>query len=89
MKTFKKQPNDHLDYDIILSDWLSADDEVVSLDMGDVPEDLIVTQTSIEPDRVKIWLKGGLSGQSYKLSPLIHTKSRTKEIDFLIIVTEM
>lgn len=88
MKTFRKQPQDHLDYDINLSDWLSEDDEVVAVTAA-APDGVELTQTSIEPGRVKLWIRGGTSGQSYKFSPLIHTKSRVKEVDFLIIVAEM
>lgn len=89
MKHFKKQPSDHLDYDVILDDWMTNDDEVMFVDIGVVPEGIEVTQIGVEPSRVKLWIKGGQSGQSYKLSPLIHTKNRIKEVDFLIIVTEM
>lgn len=88
MKTFRKQPQDHLDYDIDLSDWLAGDDEVVSV-MAAAPDGIELTQTSVEPSRVKLWVRGGASGQSYKFSPLILTKSRVKEVDFLIIVAEM
>ena len=88
MKIFRKQPNDHLDYDIDLSDWLAADDEVVSMDVV-APDGIEITQTSIEPTRVKLWIDGGTSGQSYKFSPLIHTKSRVKEVDFIISVVDM
>jgi len=88
MKTFQKQPKDHLDYDLIFSDWLAADDEVISVDVT-APTGIELTQVGIEPDRVKLWVKGGTSGQSYKFSPLIYTKSRVKEVDFMIIVVEM
>jgi len=85
MNVFMKQPRDHLDYDIDLSNWLSGDDEIVSVDIT-APEGIEVTQTGVEPDRVKIWIKGGTSGEGYKISPLIYTKSREKEVDLLIIV---
>lgn len=88
MKTFQKQPNDHLDYDLLFDDWLAADDEVVSVDV-EAPEGIEVTQVGIEPDRVKLWIKGGTTGESYKFSPLVYTKSRIKEVDFLIVVVEM
>ena len=88
MKMFRKQPRDHLDYDIILADWLSEGDEIVNADVQ-APDGVEVTQVGIEPDRIKIWLKGGESGQSYKLSPLIYTNSREKEVDFIVSVTEM
>lgn len=88
MKTFQKQPNDHLDYDLMLEDWLAVDDEVVAVDVT-APDGIEVTRTGIEPDRVKLWVKGGTNGQTYKFSPLVYTKSRTKEVDFMIVVMEM
>lgn len=88
MKTWQKQPKDHLDYDLLLEEWLTVDDEVVSVDTQ-VPDGIELTQTGIEPDCVKLWIKGGTSGQSYKFSVLVYTQSRIKEIDFMIIVVEM
>lgn len=88
MKTFQKQPKDHLDYDLLLDDWLAVDDEVVSVEVT-APDGIEITQIGIEPDRVKLWINGGTTGQTYKFSPLVHTKSRTKEIDFMIVVMEM
>lgn len=88
MKQFIKQPNDHLDYDIDLTDWLAEGDEVQAVEV-EAPEGILLTQVGYERDRVKLWIKGGTAGQSYKFSPLIHTDSRTKEVDFLIIVQEM
>lgn len=88
MKVFRKQPKDHLDYDIILTDWLTQEDEIVSADVV-APDGIEVTQVGIEPDRIKVWIKGGQSGQSYKFSPLVYTNSREKEVDFIVTVTEM
>lgn len=88
MKQFVKQPNDHLDYDIDLSDWLAPGDKVQSVTV-DAPEGIEITQKQFEDARVKLWIKGGVTGQSYKFSPLIYTQSRVKEVDFMIIVTEM
>lgn len=88
MKTFRKQPKDHLDYDVYLGDWLAPGDEVVDIDVT-APDGIELTQVGIEPDRVKLWVKGGQAGKSYKFSPLIYTQSREKEVDFLIVVVEM
>ncbi|GED43177.1 phage fiber-tail adaptor protein [Cobetia marina] len=89
MKTFRKQPRDHLDYDIVMSEWLSPGDEVENLEIVDPPAGIEVTQTSVSPDRVKLWITGGEDGQSYKFTVLVYTESRTKEVDFLIVVTEL
>ncbi|MDT8895636.1 hypothetical protein RSO41_13340 [Halomonas sp. I1] len=88
MKTFKKQPRDHLDYDINLAEWMAEGDEVEHVDV-EAPDGIEVTQVGIEPNRVKLWIKGGANGDSYKFSPLIHTESRIKEVDFMIVVVEM
>lgn len=88
MKTFRKQPEDYLDYDILLEDWLAQDDEVVSVDVPEV-DGIEVVKTGVDSDRIKLWIRGGKSGQSYKFSPLIQTKSRTKEVDFMIVVVDM
>lgn len=88
MKQFRKQPQDHLDYDVILDDWMADGDEIISVQV-EAPDGIEITQTGISPSRVKIWIAGGTSGQSYKFSPLIFTQSRIKEVDFLVIVTEM
>ncbi|MDV6318809.1 hypothetical protein [Chromohalobacter sp. HP20-39] len=88
MKTWRKQPNDHIDYDLLFADWLAEGDEVVSVDAV-APDGIEITQVGIEPGRVKIWVRGGTNGQTYKFSPLIHTQSRVKEVDFMITVVEM
>lgn len=89
MKTFQKQPRDHLDYDIDLSDWLYDGDRVQSIEMVEVPDGITVTQTGHTEDRAKVWLEGGTDGESYKLTLLVYTNSRIKEVEFLIIVVEM
>ncbi|WP_075881443.1 hypothetical protein [Vreelandella massiliensis] len=88
MKTFRKQPRDHLDYDLDLSDWLPPGDEVQAVEVT-APAGIEITQTGFDADRVKFWIKGGTSGQSYKFSALIYTDSREKEVDFLIVVVDM
>lgn len=88
MKVFQKQPNDHLDYDIDLSDWLSEGDRIQSLDMTS-PEGISVTGTGYSDKRVKVWVEGGTSGESYKFSVLVYTNTRIKEVDFMIVVVEM
>lgn len=88
MKTFRKQPSDHLDYVIDLSDWLAEGDSVVSVDVT-APDGIEVTGTTVNSPQVTVWIRGGEHGQSYRFSPLITTQSREKEVDFLMIVTEL
>lgn len=89
MKTFQKQPRDHLDYDIDLSDWLESDDRIQAVEMIDIPEGVTVSPIGHSENRVKVWVKGGTSGESYKVTVLVHTNSRVKEVEFLIVVVEM
>lgn len=88
MKTFQKQPRDHLDYDLDLSDWLDSEDRIQAVDVT-VPEGIELTSTGYTENRVKLWISGGESGRSYKFSVLVTTNSRQKEVDFMIIVVDM
>lgn len=88
MKIFIKQANDHLDYDIDLSDWLTEGDVIQSVE-AEAPDGIELTQVGYEATRAKLWIKGGSDGQSYKFSPLIYTNSRVKEVDLLIVVQEL
>jgi hypothetical protein len=88
MKTFRKQPRDHLDYDIDLSDWLEPGDRIQQVDVV-APDGIGLTSVGYSDTRVKLWIRGGTSGQSYKFSPLIYTNSREKEVELLIVVVDM
>lgn len=88
MKTFRKQPRDHLDYDVDLSGWLEPGDRIQDVQVT-APDGIELTSVGYSENRAKFWIKGGTSGQSYKFSPLIYTDSREKEVDFLIVVVDM
>ena len=88
MRSFTKQPKDSLDYDIVLTDWLTDDDEIVDVSVT-APTGIELTGRGISPDRVKFWIKGGTSGNTYQFSPLIITQKREFEVDFFIIVREL
>lgn len=88
MKTFRKQPRDYLDYDIDLSDWLAPGDRVQDVKV-EAPDGIELVNKGYSDTQVKLWIRGGKSGQSYKFSPLIYTDSREKEVDFMIVVVDM
>lgn len=88
MKTFRKQPHDHLDYQITAGRWLPEGDEIVSAALIQ-PEGIEVTAINTWPDRVKVWVRGGTSGEIYKLTLRIHTQYRVKEVDFQIAVVDL
>lgn len=89
MKVFKKSDEDIIDYDIILTDWLptgdTIDNAVVTADAG-----ISIDSTETTDDRVKIWVSGGTSGNTYNFKVLASTVgNRRKEINFLVAVTEI
>jgi len=88
MKTFRKQPRDHLDYDIDLSGWLNTGDVITAIEVA-APGGIDVTSTSFTDTEAKLWIDNGTSGQSYKFSVLFTTTSRQKEVDFLMVVQEL
>lgn len=89
MKTFNKQPADVLDYDIDLSDWLTQGDNLNSADVSVDVAGLTVDDKTVSDDRLKIWLSGGTSGSTYKVTAnLITEDGRTKQVDFKVRVTD-
>lgn len=90
MKVFKKSDEDVLDYDMVLSDWLPEGDTVDSAEVVIDPEaDITYQGKQLFDDRVKVWLGGGTSGETYPVKVLVHTEGgRTKEINFILAVTE-
>lgn len=89
MQTFIKQPNDHLDYDIVLTEWLTTGDTIVAANIT-APDGINVSATEISADRVKFWIEGGTTGKTYKFSPVIITfGGREKEVDFQIKVRNL
>jgi len=101
MKTFTKQPNDRLAYDIVFSEWfadLEGDDieyayiDVVSATSGDqylliADQPLLIDSPST---KAKVWVEGGAHGVTYQLTITIETEGgRRKERDFKIKVKEI
>nr|WP_299241380.1 hypothetical protein [uncultured Halomonas sp.] len=88
-RVFLKQPSEYLDYDLLFDDWLLVDstdtiqDIAISHDPG-----ITVGGMLAAPDRVKVWVGGGVDGENYKITVVANTRYRTKEIDFRIVVLE-
>lgn len=87
MKVFIKQPKDLLDYDIDMSNWLSSDDRIQEVEI-EAPEGIEVVSYGYTDTHVKLWIRGGTAGESYKLSPVIFTNTREKEVDIVIVVED-
>lgn len=87
LKVFTKQPRDHLDYDIDLTEWLPEDDNVQQVTVIS-PDGIELVAYVIQGMTVKLWIRGGTDGETYKFTVLINTINRVKEVDFLMVVTD-
>jgi hypothetical protein len=90
MTSFQKQPAEVLDYDVDFSDWLDADtisSVVATAATGlNVASSIFSNTTKI----VKVWLNGGTTGNTYKVTVRVTTGvGRVKEVDFNLVVTEL
>lgn len=97
LKAFLKQPNEDKDYDIEFAPWLLPIDDTlnevdVTVECLDDPNDtsLIAYGTAISATRLKVWLKGGTSGNKYKVTFLASTVGgRIDESELIFVVGDM
>jgi hypothetical protein len=94
MNLFQKQPADQLDYDLDFSEWLTGSDTITGAvavsDAPDEDDELVVESVSITDQQVKVWLSGGITGSTYKVTATITTsEGRVKELDFKIRVRNL
>lgn len=102
LSTFTQQPNDVLDYDIDFRDadepWLSTEDSLYDQDSIHPPTATVFPSglTVAAPlvvggDTLKIWVSGGVSGTSYKVTLLARTTpgERVKEVELRFRIKDM
>ena len=89
--TFTKQPVDRLDYDLDYGQWLSAGDNLESVIVEATPTgSLNVEQVFIADPKVKVWLSGGVSGTTYKITITTTTAdTRVRQDEFKLRVKEV
>jgi len=86
------QPAESLDYDLDYTDWLTDGDNVQSATAAISPADDTLTATGVyvNDPRVKVWLAGGTSGQTYKVTVTATTADgRIKQDEFRVRVKEI
>lgn len=89
LEKFEKQPADVQDFDISYVDWLAdmadtAVSSVVTTDPG-----IVLDSHSLTNGVVKVWLSGGTSGVSYKVTAtLTTTAGRVKQSEIVVKVRE-
>lgn len=87
---FNKQPVEVMDYDIDYSEWLTAGDNVESATVDVTPTGLTVESTFINDPRIKIWVSGGATGTTYKLTVTATTADgRVKQDEFKVKVKDI
>jgi len=104
MQTFEKQPSEVLDYDIDMSEWfedIGSDDiesVTVTVDGTGIAPSLVLGPDAFpifdilgsSSTSFKVWVGGGVDGQSYKITAKVVTAAgREKETDFKIKVKEL
>lgn len=105
MKTFQKQPQDVLDYDVDMSAWFAGipedDIQSVSLTVTSPMEDpplLVVSPLphvkvlliGERPTAFKVWLGGGTNYCDYVVTCVVSTEQdRQKELEFKIKVRDL
>lgn len=91
MNLFQKQPGDQLDYDLDFGDWLTASDTITgAVATSSVPAELTVLSVAVASPMVKVWVLGGVSGATYKVTTTITTaEGRIKELEFKIRVRDL
>ena len=87
LKVFTKQPRDSLDYDIDLTEWLPESDTIQTVEVI-APSGIELVAYVIQGMIVKLWIRGGTDGETYKFTVLINTINRVKEVDFMMVVTD-
>jgi hypothetical protein len=85
---FQKTVGEQLDYDIDFEKWL-ADEDVITMVDAIADDGLTVDSTQINGMVVKVWLSGGVSGNSYEVRVTVSTDGgRIKDECFKIRVKD-
>lgn len=85
-----KQPGETLDYDISFVDYLAKRNDTVASHAVDVETGLTKEFSTVTDGVVKVWLSGGVDGQTYKVTAKIVTHGgREKHGEVLIKVGEV
>ena len=91
---FEKQPADVQDYDIDFSDWLAGMSDTamsqVSTISGPDAAATLTPSASLVDDYVKVWVTGGTTGKTYRVTTTMTTAAgRVKQAEIDIKVKEV
>lgn len=83
-----QQPQDVRDYDIDFSEWFPAGDIVTTADVTVDKVGLTVTR-AVQHPRVKVWVRGGVAGTTYKITVVAGTNDgRAKEVELKVRIKD-
>lgn len=83
-----QQPGDILDYDIDFSEWFPVGDVVIGATVLALPVGLTVGY-ALQAPRVKVWIRGGVVGQTYKVTITASTSDgRAKETELKVKIKD-
>lgn len=86
---FTKQPNEILDYDVDFTKWFSNRDDSPATYTTSLQPGLILIESALVGNIVKLVIAGGTDGQAYKVTVRLTTNTNlVKEADFQIKVKE-
>lgn len=86
---FEKQPSEVQDYDIDYSEYLTALEDTAATAVVTCDSGLTVISSSVIGSVVKVWVSGGDSGATYKVTSLLTTTGgRKREADIKVKVKE-
>lgn len=90
-KTFYKQSDEVLDYDIDLSTWITETGDTIESVAAKGDDNLLISSYWVASiNRLKVWLGHGQNNNSYPFSCLVTTRAgRTKEFDFRLNVRDL
>lgn len=92
LSTFTKTPRERMDYDVSFQEWLRKENDqpaVVSPLSVTVEPGITLAAVSFTNGVAKVWLSGGLDGESYRVTLVLTTAGgREKEAEFQINVSE-
>ncbi len=87
--TVRKRPDDLLDYDVQFDRWLSSGDTIVGATATPDPVGVTITSVQIFGQVVKVWIRGGAAGESFKIDVTVSTSmGRVKEVSFNLRIVE-
>ena len=87
-KSFKKDPDAVLDYEVDWSEWLGGSDTIATSTWS-APEGITIVTDSNTTTTATVWLSGGTARQSYNVTNHITTDGgRTDERTITIKVVE-